>query len=119
MPANSTKIEDLPDNNEDSAKILNELKDDVSETSEPPSPKATKGPATSTNKFDDIFSLGKDSLIVFIIIILMTNEQLVNILSKLPYVSNYNRESMIFSSILALIGAIIYFGIKYSINNLV
>lgn len=121
MSQASTKIEDLPDNNkEPSSEILQQLNDDISQTSdeEYPTPKEIKKPLKNKGisylNWDYILTYGKDALIVFVILFVISNNNVISLLSNLPYIKSYEPHSMIYNVIISLVVALLYFITKYS-----
>lgn len=122
MSQASTKIEDLPDNNkETSSQILQELNDDISQTSdeEYTTPKETKKLLKNNKGFsyinwEHVLKYGKDALIVFVIIFIISNNNIISVISNLPYIKSYEPHSIIYNIIISLIVSLLYFITKYS-----
>lgn len=108
----STKIEDLPDNDQTSNQILRELKDDDIE-SEISDIQESKKVVIKKSNYDRIISLLKDSLIVFSIVFTLSNTYVINAFSQLPYIKTLEPHSIIYNIIIALVVSILYFIVKY------
>jgi hypothetical protein len=109
----STKIEDLPDNNDQvSNQILQELNedDDESEISEI---QVTKKAVVHNSKYDKIVELVKDSLLVFSLVFALSNTYIITAFNKLPYINTLEPHSIIYNLIIALIAAVVHFIVKY------
>lgn len=109
----STKIEDLPDNDQDemSNQILQELNDDnESEISEI---QVSKKVIPKKSNYSKIIALVKDSLIVFSIVFALSNSYIITAFSQLPYIKTLEPHSMIYNLIIALLAAVLHFIVKY------
>ena len=122
MSGYSTKITDLPDNT--SSHILNDLKEDISIISDDEDQdqeieqvqekeyilkkkKSKKSKILSEKNLKIIY----DSIIVFIIVLIASNQQL---LYKIPYLTNYiqNSGSIMYNIIIASITMLVYIIVK-------
>lgn len=107
----STKIEDLPDNDQVSNQILTELNDDnQSDISEI---QVNKKVIVQKSQYDKIFLILKDSFIVFGIVFALSNSYLISSFSQLPYINTLEPHSIIYNLIIALVVALLYFIVKY------
>lgn len=109
----STKIEDLPDNdnNIESNQILHELNEDnQSEISEI---QVSKKVIVQKSKYDKIIAIVKDSFIVFFIVFALSNSYVISSFSQLPYIKTLEPHSIIYNLIIALLVAVLYFIVKY------
>lgn len=109
----STKIEDLPDNdNEVSNQILQELNDDDNE-SEISEIQVSKKVHVNQSNYNTIIAIVKDSLIVFSIVFALSNSYILTAFGQLPYIKTLEPHSIIYNLIIALIAAILHFIVKY------
>jgi hypothetical protein len=117
----STNIEDLPDNFEEtenttSQKVINDLKqitDDTSEEGEEEDYESIK--PKSKNKVIDVLTKNAvNSILVFVLILLVLNKNYVYYIAKIPFISNYyESDSFVGNFISAIIGVIIFLLVKY------
>lgn len=119
----STKIEDLPDNVQETTEIVQQLDNIISDVE---SDNGTEGELITETveepkdleKPSKLLEYIQDSLVVFVLILLGTNSYSVDIFSKLPFLRNYSTSSHLFSALVALVIAISFFVVKYIINEL-
>ena len=116
----STNIEDLPDNFEDtettstSQKVINDLKKITDEASEEGEEDYDSIKPRSKNKVLDVLTKnGVNSVLVFLLILLALNKNYSYYISRLPFVSNYESDSLIGNIISAIIGVILFLAVKY------
>ncbi len=107
----STKIEDLPDNNNEmSSQILDELNDDAeSEISN----QVSKKVIIKKSNYDKTISILKDTVIVFAIVFGLSNTYIISAFSQLPYIKTLEPHSMMYNFIIALVAALLHFIVKY------
>lgn len=113
----STKIEDLPDNDNEivSNKILKELNEDEEEdkNSEISEIQVSKKVVIHNSQSNKVFDKVKDSIIVFSIVFALTNTYVLSAIGHVPYIKTLEPHSIIYNIIIALIISILHFIVKY------
>lgn len=117
----STNIDDLPDNddnynyNDTNEKVINEINNDDQDD-------YTEDPDTNTNTNIEefvsnesissfIMNNGKDSIVVFFLVLLTTNKDFQRFIGKIPLFGNL--DSIIIGVFLSIISAFLFLIIKY------
>lgn len=123
MAQASTKIEDLPDNKETSSSILQQLNDDISQSSEDDYQQdqqiqqqeiKSQSNTSSYLVWDELLKYSKDAIVVFALVFALSNSNVISVLSNLPYINAYPPHSLVYNIIVSLVIAILYIVIKYS-----
>ena len=113
----STKIEDLPDNDQETSDLIQELdtiiSDEESDTDVEPQGILSNNNNISQNVSKDIYTYIQDSVIIFILVILGNNTFMTDILEKIPYLNNYTSNSLVLNAVIALIISISFVIVKY------
>lgn len=126
MTEEATRIEDLPDHPElemdDASRIVQTMNeqqdfDEVSEIDVQEKPKKKKD---SVQYFDsgDMMEKLKQSAVVFVLVFALSQPQVASVMMYIPYLKKLQPNSMMFNAVIALLSAIIYFVVMYSIDIL-
>ena len=106
----STRIADLPDNQDISGQILDQLNDDASDIEE--IIENVKPVKVESKKTYPIYEYIKDAVIVFVAVFILSQPYVFGLLSKIPYLQSLEAHSVLYNIVIAFIIAILFVIIK-------
>lgn len=110
MPQSSTAIADLPDNQDVSAEILDQLNDNDNESyiEEIQNVKPVKIEPKTYPSYDYI----QDAVIVFVSVFILSQPAVFGLIAKIPYLQTLEAHSVLYNIVIALIIAVLFVVIK-------
>lgn len=109
MPQSSTQIADLPDNQDVSSQILQQLNDDSSDIEEIIE---NVKPVKIESKKYPIYDYIQDAVIVFVAVFILSQPYVFGLMSKIPYLQTLQAHSVLYNIVIALIIAVLFVIIK-------